>query len=202
MEYGSFAQLLPLSQSLMFCKKSPILSSSVLYITKGILHRRYEHVYVSTWFHTVCLYFLFQRRKTTTVGHMRDVHSNGNVILTKFSSLTVVVTLITYDAPSSEYVVKITFPASMYKVGKYSVHIIIQSGARFTNDFLPANQIRRKLRLAVTPLLAIRSRQIFAHGTTAQLSCHVQNVAAITLLDSRWQWNEISIEFEMRRKNR
>ena len=38
------------------------------------------------------------------------------------------------------------------------------SGARFTNDFLPAIQIRWKLRLVITPLLAIRSQQIFAHA--------------------------------------
>ena len=75
-------------------------------------------------------------------------------------------------------------------------------GARFTNDFLPAIQIRWKLRLAVIPLLAIRSQQIFAHATTAQLSCHVQNFVAITVLESRWEWNEISIEFELRWKNR
>ena len=42
-------------------------------------------------------------------------------------------------------------------------------GARFTNGFLPAIQIRWILRLAITPLLAIRSQQIFAHATTAQL---------------------------------
>ena len=47
-------------------------------------------------------------------------------------------------------------------------------GAHFTYDFLPAIQIRWKLRLAVIPLLAIRSQQIFAHATTAQLSCHVR----------------------------
>ena len=75
-------------------------------------------------------------------------------------------------------------------------------GARFTNDFLPAIQIRWKLRLAVIPLLAIRSQQIFTHATTAQLSCHVQNFEAITVLESRWGWNEISIEFELRWKNR
>ena len=43
-------------------------------------------------------------------------------------------------------------------------------GARFTNDLLPAIQIRWKLRLAVTLLLAIRSQQNFAHAWTAQLS--------------------------------
>ena len=40
----------------------------------------------------------------------------------------------------------------------------------------------------------------FAHATIAQLSCHVQNVVAITVLESRWEWNEISIEFELRWK--
>ena len=73
-------------------------------------------------------------------------------------------------------------------------------GAHFTNVFLPTIQIRWKLRLAITPLLAIRSQQIFAHATTAQLSCHVQNFVAITVLESRWEWNEISIEFELRWK--
>ena len=75
-------------------------------------------------------------------------------------------------------------------------------GARFTNDFLPAIQIRWKFCLAVIPLLAIRSQQIFAHVTTAQLSCHVQKVVATTVLESRWDSNEISIEFELRWKKR
>ena len=35
------------------------------------------------------------------------------------------------------------------------------------------------------PLLAIKSQQIFAHDTTAQLSCHVQNFVVITVLESR-----------------
>ena len=76
-----------------------------------------------------------------------------------------------------------------------------ETGARFTNVFLPAIQVRWKLRLAITPLLAIRSQQIFAHATTAQLSCHVQNFVAITVSESRWEWHEISIEFELRWKN-
>ena len=76
------------------------------------------------------------------------------------------------------------------------------SEARLINDFLPAIQILWKLRLAATPLLAIRSQQIFAHATTAQLSCHVQNIVAIIVLESGWEWNKISIEFELRWKNR
>ena len=61
----------------------------------------------------------------------------------------------------------------------------VPAGARLTNSFLPAIQIRWKLRLLIIPLLAIRSQQIFAHATTAQLSCHAQNFVAITLLESR-----------------
>ena len=82
------------------------------------------------------------------------------------------------------------------------MNYLSKAGARFTYGFLPAIQIRWKLRLAITPLLAIRSQQILAHATTAQLSCHVQNFVAITVLESRWEWNEISIEFELRWKNR
>ena len=40
--------------------------------------------------------------------------------------------------------------------------IINKLRARFTNDFLPAIQIRREIRRAVIPLLAIRS-QSFLH---------------------------------------
>ena len=65
--------------------------------------------------------------------------------------------------------------------------VVYYTGVHFTNDFLPAIQIRWKLRLAVIPLLAIRSRQIFAHATTAQLSWHVQTFVAITVLESRWE---------------
>ena len=64
---------------------------------------------------------------------------------------------------------------------------MLRAGARFTNGFLPAIQIRWKLRLAITPLLAIKSQQIFAHATTAQLSCHVQKFVAITVLQSMWE---------------
>ena len=39
------------------------------------------------------------------------------------------------------------------------------SGARFTNDLLSAIQIRWTLRLAIIPLPAIRSQQIFAHAS-------------------------------------
>ena len=72
----------------------------------------------------------------------------------------------------------------------------------FTNVFLLAIQIRRKIRLAVIPFLAIRPQQIFAHATIAQLSGHVQNFVTITALQSRWEWNEVFIEFELRRKKR
>ena len=65
--------------------------------------------------------------------------------------------------------------------------------ARFTNDFLPTIQMRRKLRLAVIPLLAIRLQQIFVHGIF---------FVAITVLELRWERNVISIKFELRWKTR
>ena len=48
-------------------------------------------------------------------------------------------------------------------------HVKQTPGARFTNDFLPAIQIRWKHLLAVIPLLAIRSQQ-FLH-MSRQHSC-------------------------------
>ena len=82
---------------------------------------------------------------------------------------------------------------------KYWMH---EPEARFSNYSLPAVQIRWEVRLIVVPLLAIRSQQIFAHATTAQLSCHVQNFVAIKVIVSGWEWNVISTEFELRWKNR
>ena len=49
------------------------------------------------------------------------------------------------------------------------------------NDFSIGIQIRWKFGFGVTPLQGIRALQNFAHATTAQLSCHVQNFIEITL---------------------
>ena len=38
-----------------------------------------------------------------------------------------------------------------------------------------------EIRLAVIQLLIIKSEQMFAYATTAHMSCHLQNFAAITL---------------------
>ena len=76
----------------------------------------------------------------------------------------------------------------------------IRPGACFTNNFLTVFQIRWKLCLAVILLPSIRSQQNFAHTMPSQLSRHVQNFVAITELESRWECNEISIEFELRWK--
>ena len=74
-------------------------------------------------------------------------------------------------------------------------------GALFSYDFLPAIQIRWKIRLVIIPLPAIRSQQIVAHATTAQLSIHVQSFVPITVLESRGEWNEMFIKFELQWKN-
>ena len=74
--------------------------------------------------------------------------------------------------------------------------------ACFTNGFFPANQIRWKLRSGVILLPAIRPQQTFAHATTAQLSWLLKNYVAITVSESRWEWNKNSFEFELQRKKR
>ena len=63
-------------------------------------------------------------------------------------------------------------------------------GAHFANDL-----VRWEICLVVIQSLAIRLQQNFAHATTAQLSCHVQNFVAIALLEPQQKLNKISIEF-------
>ena len=72
--------------------------------------------------------------------------------------------------------------------------------AHFTNDFSIVIKIRWKIVYVAIYFLAITSLQRFAHATTAQLLCHVKNIVTITLLEFRWEQNEISIEFEFRGK--
>ena len=67
-----------------------------------------------------------------------------------------------------------------------------QPGAGFNTDFSLTIRIQWKRDLVLIQSLGIRSQQSFAHVTTAQLSFHVQNFAAITLLESRWEQNEMS----------
>ena len=75
------------------------------------------------------------------------------------------------------------------------------AGSHFTNDFSITIQIRWKIHLALIQLQLIISQQNLAHATTAQLSCHVPNFVAITLLVLGWEQNEISITFELWWKN-
>ena len=85
----------------------------------------------------------------------------------------------------------------------HSIHIVYHNGpgAHFTNDFSITIQIRWKFHLALIQLLMTISQQNLAHATTAQLSCHVPNIVAITLLVFGWEQNEISITFELWWKN-
>ena len=74
---------------------------------------------------------------------------------------------------------------NMYQVN--SIYMWGINGTRFTKDFLLAIQIRWRVRITVISLLAIRSQQILAHATTAQLSCHVQNFVATAVFESKWE---------------
>ena len=59
---------------------------------------------------------------------------------------------------------------------------------------LLAIQIQLNIRIAVIWL----PLQISAHATTAKMSCHVQHFVALIVLESSWEQNAISIEFELR----
>ena len=54
------------------------------------------------------------------------------------------------------------------------------TGTHFTNNFPITIQMWRKFHLTLIQLLVIISQQNLAHATTAQLSCHVPNIVAIT----------------------
>ena len=58
-------------------------------------------------------------------------------------------------------------------ISRLSLYYKKKTGTRFTNDFLPAIQIRWNLRLAIIPLLAIGSQQNFCtrNNSTAVVSC-------------------------------
>ena len=75
-------------------------------------------------------------------------------------------------------------------------------GARFTNGFSIAIQIRWKFRFTPTSIMIQWSLQNFVHGTTAVLSWHVQKFVAIRWPTTELWQVEVSIEFELRAKNR
>ena len=74
--------------------------------------------------------------------------------------------------------------------------------ARFTNGFSIAIQIRWKFRFTLTSIMIQWSLQNFVHGTTAVLSWHVQKFVAIRWPTTELWQVEVSIEFELRAKNR
>ena len=55
----------------------------------------------------------------------------------------------------------------------------------FINDFSLTIEIRRKFLSAAIEFFFIGLQHFFAHATTAELSWHVQNFVAITVLKSR-----------------
>ena len=63
-------------------------------------------------------------------------------------------------------------------------------------------QIRWKIWFTVILFLAMILLRNFAHGTTALLSCHVQNCLVISVAKFTWEQNVISFEFELRMKKK
>ena len=76
------------------------------------------------------------------------------------------------------------------KWGKFSECKIL---GPFHWQFLLVFQIRWGVHLTASQLQSIRSQQKFVLATILQLSRYFQNAAVITLLESRWEQNEISI---------
>ena len=72
-------------------------------------------------------------------------------------------------------------------------------GARFTNGFSIAIQIRWEFRFALTSIRMQWSLQNFVHGTTALLSWHVQKFVAIWWPATELWQGEVSIEFELQK---
>ena len=75
-------------------------------------------------------------------------------------------------------------------------------GARFTNGFPIAIQIRWKFHFTLISIIIHWSLHDFVHGTTAVLSWHVQKFVAIGWQAMELQRGDDSIEFELRAKNR
>ena len=70
-------------------------------------------------------------------------------------------------------------PAGVSEYNYFGILNPDQGGARFTNGFSIAIQIRWKFRFTITSILLQWSLQNFVHGTTAVLSWHVQKIVAI-----------------------
>ena len=75
-------------------------------------------------------------------------------------------------------------------------------GAYFANDVSIVIQIQWKYNSSLTHVLVKWSLWNFAHGTTAVLSCYVQNFVAVWYPTLKLHKNQFSIEVEIRRKNR
>ena len=71
--------------------------------------------------------------------------------------------------------------------------------AYFMYDFSIVIQIGWKI--GFSTLYSVISLPNFAHATTAQLSCHVQNFIAITPSKPGWEQNKMYIEFKLLWKN-
>ena len=81
-----------------------------------------------------------------------------------------------------------------YRITKYI-------GARFTIDFFAADLNSMDISPCCDSIAGHQIATKFAHGATAQQSYHVQNFISITVFELRKEWNEISIEFELRWKS-
>ena len=74
--------------------------------------------------------------------------------------------------------------------------------AHFTSNFISKLRYDKKIHNAVIQLFSIRPPHIFAHGMTAQLSCHMQIFVVTTFLVYGLKPNKICIKSELWHRNR
>ena len=85
----------------------------------------------------------------------------------------------------------------------YSTPLDLKPGVYFTNNF--TNNWNSNLMEIWFCCDSIQNQQVvtnFTHATTAALSWHVQNFVTITSWKCEWEQKQISVEFELRWRNR
>ena len=143
--------------------------------------------------------YLYNWRETIPLANLKEIlanhfssHSTNRAKLAqnikKFNVQLFAQNLKEFKTPFAKIIMQIS--QNYPKRRQYHASI---SWSSFHYRFLPAIQIQWKLCLAIILLLAIRSQKNFAHAM-----CHVQNFVAIAVFESKWEWNGISIEFELR----
>ena len=131
-------------------------------------------------------------------GHLVSSHSTNRLMFN--SSLIMCRWLMRTSSGYAVYCNLFTWTGDLY-----NFHLqkqLSKPGARFTNGFSIAIQIRWKFLFILTSIVIQWSLQNFVYGTTDVLSWHLQTFVAIWWRATELWQGEVSIEFELRAKKR